>query len=167
MGQEAVISANKPPTVMSLSETQQTAFTITGTMAVLSSMYWLQKFYLNHWMHDKRQFMSWTRGGVDPNWYTYWSIGDTINVLVTAIIQTIAAIAWLMSPYNPTALWSFIAWQTLVHYIEGIKWVIVAVFRFIAFFGDHPRSYEDGYKGIYSETGDNSKLLKVSKEHRL
>lgn len=37
----AVISANLPPTVMSLSETQQTAFTITGTMAVLSSMYWL------------------------------------------------------------------------------------------------------------------------------
>ena len=73
-------------------------------------MYWLQKFYLNHWMHNKANFKSWTEGGVDPNWYTYWSIGDTINVLVTAIIQTVAALAWLMAPFDPLFLWAFIAW---------------------------------------------------------
>merc|ERR1739844_777106 len=48
----------------------------------------------------------------------------------------------------------------------GLKWVVVAIFRFIAFFADHPRSYEDGYSGVYSET-TAANLLKVSKEHKL
>lgn len=49
--------------------------------------------------------------------------------------------------------------------MEGLKWVVVAVFRFIAFFGDHPRSYEDGYSGF--QTSASTTNLKVSKEHRL
>merc|ERR1740123_2708918 len=116
-------------------------------------------------MMDIETYTSFTESKVNPNVYTYWSLGDTINVLVTAIIQSVAALTWLLAPYHPGLLWLFIAWQTVAHYLMGLKWVIVAVFRFIAFFGDHPRSYEDGYNGF--KTNASTTDLKISKEHRL
>ena len=74
------------PTVPTLSEQQLTAYTITGTMAVVSSMYWLQKFYMNHWMMNVLDYAAFTESGINPNVYTYWSLADTMNVLVTAFI---------------------------------------------------------------------------------
>ena len=35
-----------------------------------------------------------------------------------------------------------------MHYIEGLKWLASAAFKFMAFFGDHPHSYDDGYNGL-------------------
>jgi len=36
----------------------------------------------------------------------------------------------------------------VLHYIEGLKWLASAAFKFMAFFGDHPHSYDDGYNGL-------------------
>jgi len=61
-------------------------------------------------MVNVNDYFSYTKDNVNPNVYTYWSLGDTINVLTNAIIHSVAAMTWLLAPYHPGLLWVFIAW---------------------------------------------------------
>merc|ERR1712160_9026 len=113
-----------------------------GTTSVISALYWMQYYYYHFWYGSISKYAATDNSLVNlyrMNCYTMWGLAENINA--------------------DGIIWFFVVWAGIMHYVDAIRFVIVAILKIVGFFHDHTTAV-DSYKGL-------SKSYHVSKAHSL
>lgn len=129
--------------VSTLTEDQQVAYTMNGILAIIGAMYWIQVFYATFWLKNIFNYASmWhITAATWPDFYSWWSFGDTITTGMAALVNLMTAIIWMLAPINGNLLWFLVAWIGISHYAFAITWAFSAVCKVMGFIMDHKTKY--------------------------
>jgi len=144
-------------------EKQYGAWVMFGTTSVISAMYWMQYYYYHFWYGSVSKYAATkndqTKLGL-MNTYTMWGLAENINAITLLVQWVPTALVWILTATNVDGIiWFFVVWAGIMHYIDAIRFVVVAIIKIAGFFHDHTTAVES-YSGL-------SKTYHVSKAHSL
>ena len=129
-----------------------------GSLQTVQAFYWLQAYYYKFWYAKPKSYESENAKGVWYNAYSAWALAETISVITMVIVNVINVLLWCLTATNIQwlILW-YLNFNSLVHYIDGLRFLWLIIVRTIGLWTDHYTSYYS-YKKQYH-------TFKVSKEH--
>ena len=144
-------------------EKQYGAWVMFGTTSVISALYWMQYYYYHFWYGSISKYAATDNSLVNlyrMNCYTMWGLAENINAITLLVQWVPTALVWILTATNVDGIiWFFVVWAGIMHYVDAIRFVIVAILKIVGFFHDHTTAV-DSYKGL-------SKSYHVSKAHSL
>jgi len=124
----------------------------------VQAFYWLQAYYYKFWYAKPSTYQSENGKGVWYNGYGAFALAESISVITMVVVYVINVLLWCLTATNIQwlILW-YLNWNSLVHYIDGLRFLWLIIVRTIALWADHPTTYY-GYKKLTHE-------YEISKEH--
>ena len=108
------------------------AWVMYGAVSFQLSLYWIQRFYMQNWYGLAADFVS-----GNPQGFTAFSLGETINRLTLIIMWTASAFFWMLTLIQAEALfWWFTVWARFLHYIDAIRILVILGFKTAGMFRD-------------------------------
>ena len=152
--------------IMELTQAQQAAWAMFGTMSFIQSMYWCQEFYYKYHTYRARDWASsgLTDSSYGVNWYSWWSWGLTIYTMANAFVAGVSFFLWLHSGIFGWALCWFVKWNGLALLLHAFKWFITFFFKMMGIWGDSSTDYGTVNEWI---NASSSTTMMISKRHQL
>ena len=108
------------------------AWVMYGAVSFQLSLYWIQRFYMQNWYGLAADYKS-----GNPQGFTMFGLGETINRVVLIIMWTATAICWLLTLVQVEALfWWFTVWARVLHFIDVLRILTIVIFKSVGVFRD-------------------------------
>lgn len=109
-------------------------------------------------MAKPRDYESEVAKGVWFNGYGAFALAESVSVITLCIVNVINVLLWCLTATNIQwlILW-YLNFNSLVHYIDGLRFLWMIIVRTIGLWTDHPTTYFS-YKNVVHE-------FKVAKDH--